>query len=66
MVDPVSPTDLLERALDEALRLMQASESDSHEPEVSIDLVMAMARVVDAMEQIASGSETVPTSSRLH
>lgn len=45
---------------------MQASESDSHAPEVSIDLVMAMARVVDAMEQIAYGAETVSTSSRLH
>lgn len=66
MADPVSPTDLLEQALDEAMHLMQASESDSHAPGVSIDLVMAMARVVDAMEQIAYGTETEPTSSRLH
>jgi hypothetical protein len=35
-------------------------------PGVSIDLVMAMARSVDAMEQIAYDAFERPTTSRLH
>jgi hypothetical protein len=35
-------------------------------PDVRIDLVMAMARVVDAIEQMAHGFDAVPASSWLH
>jgi hypothetical protein len=66
MADSVLPENLLEQALDEVLRLMRASELESQTPEVSIDLVMAMARGVDSLEQMAHGYDAVPASSVLH
>lgn len=66
MADSVLPADLLEQALVVLLRLMPTIEPGSEMPDVSIDLVTVLARVVDAMEQMAYGFDAVPASSVLH